>query len=79
MIAGTSGSETKLCQPSASQSKITQITDTASHWLGYSKPALKLTLAVLSAAAVWFAIGLYLRRRQRLRRLARGVYGDEVE
>lgn len=57
-------------------SKITQIADTASHWLGYSKQALQLTFAVLGAAAVWFAIGLYMRRRQRL---ARGDDGEEIE
>lgn len=56
------------------QSKILQITDTASHWLGYSKQALQLTIMVLSAAAVWFAIGLYVRHRQRL---ARGDHGDD--
>jgi uncharacterized repeat protein (TIGR01451 family) len=57
-------------------SKIVKITATASHWLGYSRPALRITFAVLAAAAVWFGVGLWMRHRQRV---ANGDLGDEID
>src|SRR4029078_12200958 len=48
MIGGTSGSETKLCQPSASQSKSTQ---TRSSWLGSRKTRAPLDPCCLRLSA----------------------------
>jgi uncharacterized repeat protein (TIGR01451 family) len=60
-----------------SVSKLTKVTNTASKFLDYSKHALTITYFVLGAAALWFAVGLFLRRRARIARGDFGDFGDE--
>jgi hypothetical protein len=54
--------------------KLAKITNTASKWMGYSSRAVRWTFIILGAGIAWFAIGLLLRRRRRLK-----LGDDEVD